>query len=332
MLTVAAGDDGDIGNITFSCPADSDDCMIAVMVADDGTVSATSTGGMATAADSNAYVLGNTRERLRLYRVTSEQRAAAVDAAKMAAMAVEDAVKYGAMFDPAALSAAPPVHYTASVKGDSSMATMNAQTVLDARDTTKQAVTDAEDAKKALEMAETAAMALPDDAERTSLLTAIDNAIAAAEEQIEMAEEQRDSADLRTALARVEYGADTAPTDDTVAREASYYGEQVATAIDTAIDPATALGTTNDLTDIPTSPTGLQAVNMTDNRMGMTFGDIVGKDNLMTIRIDRTADTADSGTMEVMAASFDGMMLSAINGDAGTASSDNSGGDRSSRW
>ena len=320
-LSVAAGDSGDHGNITFSCPPGGDDCMIEVMVADDGTVSATSTGGMATAMDSNAYVLGNTRERVRLYRVTSERRAAAVDAAKMAAMAVKDAVKYGAMFTATDESAAEDARandikarVTASAKGDSMMAMENAQTVLDARDETKQAVMDAEQAKTDLEMAQTEAMALPDDAERASLLTAIGNAITAVEEQVEMAEESRDSDGLKNALNAVEYGLTTfEPTPTSKAREASYYGDLVAEAIDEIVNPILTTGTQYPTGAVPTGTALVEAtdvVNMTDNRMGMTFDMIVGEDKLMNMRIDRTGDSAqDSGTKEVMAASFAGMKL-----------------------
>ena len=77
-VEIAAGDSETVGDITFSCAAGGADCT--VMVAADGT--ATSTGGMASAANSAAYQA----------RVTmNEQRASvdnAIEAAEMAVMAL----------------------------------------------------------------------------------------------------------------------------------------------------------------------------------------------------------------------------------------------------
>ena len=305
-LEVAAGMSGEIGNITFSCAAGGDDCAIAVAVdADDGTVSATSTGGMATAATSNAYVTGleNSRERARLYGVVSSRRAAAIGAAKAAVQAVKDAVKYVDELT------------TFASKGESMTAQMNAQNVLDARTTTMESVTAAKDAMTALEMAETEAMALPDDADRAALITAIGEAMTEVEEQIEMAEAQVDDETLATSVRRIEYPDYEVNGNGVVTkgekRGAAYHGEKVAMVIGMAIDlPEPTFGTAG----FPPDPAATNVVNMEEDRIGMTFADIVGEDNLMSMRIDRPAGDADAGagTVQVMAAAFDNMNLAAL--------------------
>ena len=55
-IEVGAGMSMDSGNTAFECGAGGDDCTVTVTVdADDGTVSATSTGGMVMAGNSAAY-------------------------------------------------------------------------------------------------------------------------------------------------------------------------------------------------------------------------------------------------------------------------------------
>jgi len=51
MIEIAAGKSMDHGDIAFSCAADGEACMVEVMVADDGMVTAMSTGGTVTAMD-----------------------------------------------------------------------------------------------------------------------------------------------------------------------------------------------------------------------------------------------------------------------------------------
>ena len=60
-ITIAAGEMQDHGDVTFTCAASGDDCVVTV--AADGTV--TSTGGMVSAEDSTAYTLRQTEEALR---------------------------------------------------------------------------------------------------------------------------------------------------------------------------------------------------------------------------------------------------------------------------
>ena len=51
MLDIAAGQSADHGDIRFSCAAGGDNCTVMVMVADDGTITAQSSGGTVTAED-----------------------------------------------------------------------------------------------------------------------------------------------------------------------------------------------------------------------------------------------------------------------------------------
>ena len=57
-VTITAGQSAIHGDVEFTCAAGGDDCGVTVEVGADGTVSATSTGGMVTAMNSDAY---NTR-------------------------------------------------------------------------------------------------------------------------------------------------------------------------------------------------------------------------------------------------------------------------------
>ena len=54
-LEIEAGMSEDSGNTAFACADDGDDCTVTITVGDDGTVSATSTGGMVTAGNSATY-------------------------------------------------------------------------------------------------------------------------------------------------------------------------------------------------------------------------------------------------------------------------------------
>ena len=53
MLEIKAGKSKNHGDITFSCAADGRDCVVMVMVAQNGTITATSTGGKVTASDAS---------------------------------------------------------------------------------------------------------------------------------------------------------------------------------------------------------------------------------------------------------------------------------------
>jgi len=275
------------------------------------------------------------QRRGNLYQEVLSRRAAAETAAMSAVNAVKGSTKYTAMFTPTAeldlTAGADAIQtarttrnnevratLTAGVKGESMMATMNAQAVLDAEETVDDAVMEAKAAKTGLETAKMNAMEqLPDDAQRTALLTAIDEAITAVDMQIESAEEQADNVAFNTLLNLVKFGEHPAPTGAT-AREASYYGNQVARVIEAAIDPGSTFATTfiADATNrdgFPATPTDSQVVLKMSDRVGMTFADIVGEDNLVAKRIDRTAAGAAPGTDDVMAISFAGMALTDIN-------------------
>jgi hypothetical protein len=169
----------------------------------------------------------------------------------------------------------------------------------------------AEASKTALDTAQTEAMALPDDADRASLITAIEDAMGEVDTQIEMAEAQRDDAGLKVSIAKIE-NPDTAEVNPK--RDADWHGEQVAMDVADAIDPDSEFGEVA----FSTATADASVVKMDDNRMGMTFEMIVGEENLKAMRIDRTDDdsTVDRGTVEVQAASFAGMKLSAIPSDA----------------
>ena len=51
MLEIDAGESADHGDIRFSCASGGEDCVVMVMVADDGTITAMSSGGEVTASD-----------------------------------------------------------------------------------------------------------------------------------------------------------------------------------------------------------------------------------------------------------------------------------------
>ena len=55
IIQVAAGQSVDHGDIAFSCVAGGADCTVTVEVDSEGTVTATSTGGVVTAMNSDAY-------------------------------------------------------------------------------------------------------------------------------------------------------------------------------------------------------------------------------------------------------------------------------------
>ena len=54
-IQINAGSHADHGDIRFACAAGEYDCTVMVMVANDGTITATSTGGMVTATNSDSY-------------------------------------------------------------------------------------------------------------------------------------------------------------------------------------------------------------------------------------------------------------------------------------
>ena len=101
---------------------------------------------------------------------------------------------------------------TMEVAGDSETAMANAQDILDAMADAGQAVTDAGTALADAKAAKTEAEAVDDTNEhKTSLLAALDAAIAAAEDAIMTAGESRDSDDLEAAVDKVTGGEEAHP-------------------------------------------------------------------------------------------------------------------------
>ena len=202
----------------------------------------------------------------------------AVAAGMAAVQAEKDAIKYADMLD------------TASVSGESAMATANAQKVLDAEMAANQAVMDADDALTDAMAAKTAAEALPEDDEGRA------SAIAAAEEAIRQATAQKEAAMAIVAKT----GADTADEVDSVKEavaavrgtnmdmpnNAEHHGQVVAMAIGAALGPtgpANGAGTRVTHTASPTIP-DMGAVQM-DDHQGMTWAEIVGAENVSMKRL-----------------------------------------------
>ena len=201
MLTVAAGESMPHGNITFSCAAGGATCMIDVRVGADGMVTATSTGGMATADESDEYVanlegsVGDltgqrdaARETARLYGVAATANAAATAAAKKAAEALKSAMENSTKFG------------WLAVNGDSEVARMNAQAVLDGQTDVGTAITEAmtalSNAETALGMAKDTATMIND---RAGVVAALEAAVEHAEAQLRAAADEDNDARRWTA-------------------------------------------------------------------------------------------------------------------------------------
>ncbi|MDE0280118.1 MAG: hypothetical protein OXN16_03435, partial [Gammaproteobacteria bacterium] len=220
-------------------------------------------------------------------------------AARMAGVQAEkDALKYAGMLT------------AESVKGDSAMAVMNAQMILDAEMAANQAVMDADDALDAAMMAKTAAEGLPeDDAERAG-------AIAAAERAIEEAMTEKGAAQaildknpvdagtttpttavdsLRDAVAQVK-GANKLADDYPMMPAA--IGKRIAGEVMTAIGTATP-GTNGAIADA-TSRDGI--MNDAADIGAMTWAMIVGEDNIMMERIGGTNAALPVASIAGMAA------------------------------
>ena len=194
---------------------------------------------------------------------------------------------------------------TMDVAGDSGMALANAQAILKAMADAGQAVTDAETALADAKAAKTEAEAVDDTNEhKASLIAALDAAIMAAEDAIEMAEASRDNADLESAVTDVT-GGENADPQGTPRSIANMVGMDIAMALlpESASDGG---GTRH--THGATAPGDEIAdelkVEMT-NGVGKTWAMLVGEDNLQRMPIG----TANAG---VMVASFAGMARSSI--------------------
>ena len=192
---------------------------------------------------------------------------------------------------------------TMAVGGESSVAQMNAQAVLDAKDDVDEALANA---KMALQDATTAkghADALADDyANKATLIAALEEAIVEAKEQIEAIEMIRDGVALEYAVADVT-GADA---DEPMS--AADRGQMVAMAIGGALGPMNSADGSG--TRVPalvnTAPGAAAMAVMMNDHTGKTWEEIVGSANVKDMRIiTRKAD--ETGTEPVRAASFDGM-------------------------
>ena len=201
---------------------------------------------------------------------------------------------------------------TMAVMGDSSMAEMNAQAILDAKDDVDDALAKAmmalTDAMTAKDQADAVA---DDDANKLTLIAELEEAIAEANEQIKAIEMIQAGTTLEFAVAEV-----TGDNEDKP-KSAAYYGQMVAMAIGEALGPIGGDGTmpvgtgtrVPDLVD--TVAADLPADNMTlvrlNNHTGKTWGEIVGETSKM-----RLGTTSPMDTKEVDAASIAGMTLHSV--------------------
>ena len=299
---IAAGGTMTSGSVTFTCAAGGADCMVTV--AADGTV--TSTGGMVTAMNSEAY-------RAALDNAVKSAVASALDAsttalttlagpATMEGSARMMAMKYSMMIG------------TLATDGNSMAATTNAQKVVDARDRLEAARTDAETKK---EEAEAARMGLAGD---DPLAVLLDGAITRADAQIRMATMVLEETGAGSLNSHVEM---VTGTDMAMPMDAADKGREVATAIAGALGPTAAddgagLRVTHGMV-LPGEDVAMANRYMTNDSMGMTFATIVGEGNLMDMRVAR----AGGGTRIVRATSVDGMrtmdLFSTVPGSIATA-------------
>ena len=238
---------------------------------------------------------------------------AATDAGMAAAQAEKDAIKYAGMLTAEA------------VKGDSSMAVMNAQMILDAEMAANDAVMDADDALNDAMDLKTAAEALPaDDAERAGAIAAAERAIKEAMAQKEAAQAILNKNPLQTdgttpttevdslmeAVAAVKGSNKLA--DDYPMMPAAI-GKRIAGEVMTAIGAATTAGlATNGTIADATSMDGI--MNDGEDIMAMTWAMIAGEDNIMMKRLGTLATdgtyTVGNGVLSV--ASLEGMTASAV--------------------
>ena len=209
---------------------------------------------------------------------------AAVAAGMAAGQAEKDAIKYAGMID------------TASVSGESAMATANAQMVLNAEMAANDAVMDADDALQAAMAAKTAAEALAaDDAGRAGAIAAAEEAIKQATAQKEAAQAILDKSpvgdDGSTATPAIDSLKDAVAAikgdDMEMPNDPAHHGQQVAMAIDTALGPqSNGLRTSGTHTPSnPTIPDETSATVQMDDHQGMTWKMIVGADNVMMKRL-----------------------------------------------
>lgn len=238
-----------------------------------------------------------------LFVVAQDSRAAADAAVEDAGQAVKDAVKYAGMLTAQA------------VDGESAMATMNAQMILDAEMAGNDAVMAAEQALEDVEEAKTAAMGLDDSATKTSLLAALDSAIAHAKSQIMAAKEARDvnpvddatppvaTTDVDSLKEAVALVKGPNPLADGYPMMPAARGKAVATSVKTALGSANITAGAA----ISAAPDHATLMNNGSSIMAMTWAMIVGEDNVMDVR---QLDATDAEIDQVKAMSVMGSMAS----------------------
>ena len=233
---------------------------------------------------------------------------AAEDAGTAAADALKAATDNKAEFD------------TMAVRGESSVAEMNAQAILDAKDDVDEALANAMMALQDATTAKEHADALADDAaNKAALIEALKDAIVEAGAQIKSIGMIRDGMALADAVAAV------TGDDEDEPMSAADHGQMVAMAIGGALGPTS-----------PTDGSGLRAPDLVlasaenavdvveiDDHTGKTWAEIVGDDSLVDMRI---AEGVTGTHRAVKAMSFADMALTTIDdGDQATAGSASDG-------
>ena len=198
---------------------------------------------------------------------------------------------------------------TTEVGGESATAMASAQAILDAADDAAQAVMDAEAALAAANKAKTDAEAIADDhPQKSSLMEAIDDAIEAAEAQIEATKMVRDGTAIRNAVAEVTGGPQGTGTPRS---RANAVGKDISDALVPTDTSPQRTGTriAAHATDGPAETIAAALKHEANDAQGMTWAMIVGEDNVMMMRLGSVAadGTLTVGNGVVSVASLAGM-------------------------
>ncbi len=267
---------------------------------------------------------------LMYHQAAVEATTKAAGAGMTAAQAVKDATKYSGMLD------------VSKTVGDSTVAMMNAQMVLDAKDAVSKALMDAEAAKMQAMDAKTAAGAIPDGtAGKARAIAALDEAIKVAEKQVAdimaistgMNADETDNAvgqALKTAVQAVTGTNTKKPkTAGDVAADVAkaVAGALAPTVPSTVVDATTHDGTALRVEHYATSTAVVGATSVparadrtihAHNSLGRYWAEIVGEDNIMMERLgvlDDSGDFITPGNGFLPVASIAGMSASAVNPD-----------------
>ncbi len=206
---------------------------------------------------------------------------------------------------------------TTEVGGDSMKAMMNAQAILDARDAAAKAVMDAEAALTAAKKAKMDAMDIADDhPQKAAVMAAADAAVKAAEEQVEATTAVRDGTAIRNAVAEVTGGAGGTGTPRSVA---NVVGGDIGDALKPTDTSPQRTGTriAAHATDGPAATIAAALKHEANDAQGMTWAEIVGEDNVMTMRLGTIDATGalTAGNAEVSVASLAGMTAANVQPD-----------------